>query len=398
MSDATPVDGTKRRLRGPFARWPRASDAILAVVAFLAAVSLVDGPGDSLIVRSVGDVPVPALLLFAIASAALYRRRHEPLIVLAVVLIAWIVTFGSGYSDLGGVTAVATYSVGRYVTDTRWAEGGVVAAACVLIGDGLVYRTSIDEVIVGIVFFLVVGYVGRRLRLRSERAARLRRERAAETRRIVTEERARIARELHDVVAHRVSLMTVQAGAAKAVIGTDRDAALAAMAAVEEAGRQALSELRDLLGVLRPVSEHGDLGPQPGLAGLPRLVEQFRGAGTEVSLSTDGVPSELPDRVDLFAYRIVQEALTNVLKHAGPAARAEVRLSASGDGLIVEVLDDGRSTTLHGADTSERETGGHGIVGMRERALLLGGTLDAGPRPGGGFRVAAYLPTGEEPA
>ncbi|HXQ55486.1 MAG TPA: sensor histidine kinase, partial [Actinomycetes bacterium] len=220
-----------------------------------------------------------------------------------------------------------------------------------------------------------------------------------EARRIVTEERTRIARELHDVVAHRVSLMTVQAGAAKAVAAEDPEASLRAMGAVEEAGRQALDELRHLLGVLRPETDLDGLGPQPGLADLPRLVEQIRGAGVDVSLATDGVSGELPARVDLFAYRIVQEALTNVLKHAGPGAHSEVRLGTDRSGIVIEVLNDGRGAVIMpGSGAAEGSARGHGIVGMRERARLLGGTLDAGPRPGGGFGVVAHLPTGTEPA
>jgi signal transduction histidine kinase len=230
----------------------------------------------------------------------------------------------------------------------------------------------------------------------------------------VTEERTRIARELHDVVAHRVSLMTVQAGAAKAVAAQDPEGALRAMGAVEDAGRQALDELRHLLGVLRPETDPDSLGPQPGLADLPRLVEQTRGAGLDVSLDTDGVTAGLPARVDLFAYRIVQEALTNVLKHAGPGARTEVRLGSDRNGIVIEVVDDGKGLEPPSAaagpfrpadspvdDRQDRRSGrsaGHGIVGMRERVRLLGGTLEARPRPDGGFRVDAHLPTGGEPA
>jgi signal transduction histidine kinase len=178
------------------------------------------------------------------------------------------------------------------------------------------------------------------------------------------------------------------------------------MGAVEEAGRQALDELRHLLGVLRPETDPDGLGPQPGLADLPRLVEQIRGAGLDVSLATDGVSGGLPARVDLFAYRIVQEALTNVLKHAGPGAHAEVRLGTDRSGIVIEVVDDGHSTKglesasgrqLEDSDRQDRRSAGHGIVGMRERARLLGGTLEAGPRPGGGFLVVARLPSGGEP-
>jgi signal transduction histidine kinase len=401
-----PLGNAPRGFRSPFARWPRAADAVLAIAVFLAAVFLVDGPGDSIVIRPIGDVPITALLAYAVASAALYWRRHAPLAVLGVALVAWAVTLGSGYSDLGGVAIIALYSVGRYATDSRWGHVGVAAAIAVVSVDLLNDPAPWGEAVFGGVVMFVAWYVGRRLRLRSERAAELLREQAAEARRIVIEERTRIARELHDVVAHRVSLMTVQAGAAKAVAAQDPEGALRAMAAVEEAGRQALDELRHLLGVLRPETGLDGLGPQPGLADLPRLVEQIRGAGLDVSLATDRVPAELPARVDLFAYRIVQEALTNVLKHAGPGAHAEVRLGTDRSGIVIEVVDDGprneglesaSGRQLEDSDRQDRRSAGHGIVGMRERALLLGGTLEAGPRPGGGFLVVARLPSGGEP-
>jgi signal transduction histidine kinase len=394
--ESMPAD-QPRRFRGPFARWPRAADAALAVAVFLGTVFVVDGPGDTLAIRPVGDVPVAALLVFAVACAALYWRRRTPLVTLAVAVAAFAATLGSGYADLGGVAIIALYSAGRYATDDRRAQLGVAAAVAVAILDGLTDPAPWGEAVLAGVVFFVAWYVGRRLRLRAERAAQLRREQAAEARRIVIEERTRIARELHDVVAHRVSLMTVQAGAAKAVAAEDPEAARQAMGAVEEAGRQALDELRHLLGVLRPEADPDGLGPQPGLADLPRLVEQIRRAGVDVSLATDGVPARLPARVDLSAYRIVQEALTNVLKHAGPGAHTEVRLGTDSRGIVIEVLDDGQATEQDVEPTSGRSAG-HGIVGMRERARLLGGTLEARPRPGGGFRVVAHLPTGGEPA
>ena len=405
----TPLGNAPGSFRGPFTRWPRAADAVLAAVFFLITVFLVDGPGDSVVVRPIGDVPIAALLVFAVASAALYWRRRAPLAVLGVAVGAWAVTLGSGYADLGGVAIVALYSAGRHATEAqdRWARVGVAAAIVVVLVDGLTEPVPWGEAAFGAVVMFVAWYVGRRLRLRSERAAQLLWEQAAEARRIVIEERTRIARELHDVVAHRVSLMTVQAGAAKAVAAEDPEGALRAMAAVEEAGRQALDELRHLLGVLRPETGLDGLVPQPGLADLPRLVEQTRGAGLDVSLATDGLSAELPARVDLFAYRIVQEALTNVLKHAGPGARTDVRLGSDRNGIVIEVVDDGRGTakSVESADgrqpvDSDRQgrSAGHGIVGMRERARLLGGTLEARPCPDGGFRVVAHLPTGGEPA
>jgi signal transduction histidine kinase len=366
---------------------------------FLLTVFVVEGPGDSLAIRPIGDVPIAAVVVFAVASAALCWRRRAPLVVLGVAVLAWAVTLGSDYNDLGGVAIVALYSAGRHAPESRWVHVGVAAAIAVDTVDVLTDAAPWGEGVFGGVVLFVAWYVGRRLRLREERAAQLLREQAAEARRIVIEERTRIARELHDVVAHRVSLMTVQAGAAKAVAAQDLEGALQAMGAVEEAGRQALDELRHLLGVLRPEAGLHGLGPQPGLADLPRLVEQVRGAGLDVALATDGAPAELPARVDLFAYRIVQEALTNVLKHAGPGARAQVRLGADRRGIVIEVLDDGHGGAVPPVPgLAQAGPRGHGIVGMRERALLLGGTLDARPDPAGGFRVVAHLPTAGEPA
>jgi len=258
----------------------------------------------------------------------------------------------------------------------------------VLVLDGVTGPTAWGDVAVGAVVMLVAWYAGRRLRLRLERAEQQLRDAEAEARRIVSEERTRIARELHDVVAHRVSLMTVQAGAAKTVAASDPAAALRAMGAVEAAGRQALDELRHLLGVLRPDAVRDDLGPQPGMADLPELVEQTRQAGLDVTLTTDGLPPVLPVlpvRVELSAYRIVQESLTNVVKHAGPGARTQVRLTADRTCLVVDVTDDGLGASVLPGSR-------HGIIGMRERAHLLGGTLDVGPVPDGGFRVHAQLP------
>ncbi|KAB2340671.1 sensor histidine kinase [Actinomadura rudentiformis] len=281
---------------------------------------------------------------------------------------------------------------------------GVAAAVALVTIDLRTESAPWGEVVFGICFMAGLWYIGRGLRLRDRHAARVLAEQAAEASRIVAEERTRIARELHDVVAHRVSVMTVQAGAAKAMAAHAADGpipeqALRAMGAVEEEGRQALAELRHLLGVLRPDNGSDGPEPQPGLADIPRLTDQIRGTGIAVTLSMDGLSAGLPARVDLFAYRIVQEALTNVLKHAGPGAHAEVRLSSrqgsAGNEIVIEVRDDGHGTT---ALSTHNGTRGHGLVGMRERALLLGGTLDAGPHPAGGFAVVAHLPTGGEPA
>jgi signal transduction histidine kinase len=391
----------RRPVGGPFTRWPRAADAVLAIVVFLMSVFVKsEGPNDDLVIRSVGDVSIGVLFVLAVASGALYWRRSEPLIVFGVTWAAAALSTGAVYFELvraadlelvGIPMLVALYGVGRYAINDRWAYLALCGAFAIVGLSAPIDALSAAEVGFGFIVIFLVWYMGCRLRSRAERAAHLEREHAAEARRAVAEERTRIARELHDVVAHRVSLMTVQAGAAKTVAADDLEGAVQAMEAVEEAGRQALSELRHLLDVLRPEADVDGLDPQPGLADVPRLVAQFEQAGLDVSLSMNGARTDLPARVDLSAYRIVQEALTNVLKHAGTTARAEVRLSTDDHGVAIEVLDDGHGDTMLPGS-------GQGIVGMRERAQLLDGSLEAGPRPRGGFQVVARLPIGKERA
>jgi signal transduction histidine kinase len=385
-------------LRGPFTRWPRTADIVLAGIAFAVPVLLsFEGPSQDFAFRFISDAPITFFLVFGFASGALYWRRSQPLVVLGVILVASVISIVLGYADGPWVAfLISLYSVGRYVAHDQWsyyALAGAIALVGIHVLIGVEPPASVG---IGVLVTSLVWYVGRRIRLRGEyltllqeRAAQLEREKAAEASRAVAEERTRIARELHDVVAHQVSLMTVQAGAAKTVSLDDPEGAVQAMEAVENAGRQALGELRHLLGVLRPESETDGLGPQPGLADVPLLVQHLGDAGLEVSLEIDDLRPNLPTRVDLSAYRIVQEALTNVLKHAGPGTRTEVRLSSNNHRVSIEVLDDGHpGSILPGS--------GHGIVGMRERALLLGGNVDAGPGPGGGFRVVAHIPIGEE--
>jgi len=399
-----PRRSAPRQQTGPFTRWPRTADTVLAIVVFLT-IAFVTGneSNDDLAIRPISDLAIDEFFVLAMASGAIYWRRSRPMVVLGVTLVASALSLGFGYSEVVGIAMiVALYSVGRYATNDQWSHIGLGGAFAlvgftVLIDEVTVaeIRSGTPEAIAGVTFgfflMFVVWYIGRRIRFRGERAAQLEREQAAQARRVVAEERTRIARELHDIVAHRVSLMTVQAGAAKTVAADDPERAIQAMEAVEQAGRQALDELRHLLGVLRPEAEGESLAPQPGLADVPRLIDQFEEAGLDISFTMDGAQTELPSRVHLSTYRIVQEALTNVLKHAGPSARTEVRLSSDDHGVGIEVLDNGHGvTTLPGA--------GQGIVGMRERALLLGGSLEAGPRPGGGFQVVAHLPIGPEPA
>jgi signal transduction histidine kinase len=213
----------------------------------------------------------------------------------------------------------------------------------------------------------------------------LRRERAATARLAVADERTRIARELHDVVGHSLSLLVLQAGAERLSLGSNREGTAEALGAIERSGRATLADLRRLVGVLRREDDSPELSPLPGLDALPALTEQVRAAGLGVELSVTGTPTPLPAGLDVSAYRIVQEALTNAVRHAADATRALVRVGWSSRELCLEVSDDGRPVGGAGPD-------GHGLIGMRERVALFGGTLTAGPRPGGGWQVKARLP------
>jgi signal transduction histidine kinase len=227
-----------------------------------------------------------------------------------------------------------------------------------------------------------------------ERAARLEKEREAQSKVAVAAERARIARELHDVVAHNVSVMVVQADGAAYVLDAAPDQAKKALETISSTGRQALAEMRRLLGVLR-TGEHqegGEYVPQPDVEQIEDLVEQCRCSGLPVDFKIEGTPRPLPSGVELTAYRIVQEALTNTRKHGGPNAGASVRLVYFDDGLGLLVEDDGKGAPSELYEEGGADGRGHGLIGMRERVGMVGGTLDAGPRPGGGFRISALLP------
>jgi signal transduction histidine kinase len=229
-----------------------------------------------------------------------------------------------------------------------------------------------------------VGEKYREVDLAKERAERAEREREEEARRAVADERARIARELHDVVGHSVSVMTVQASAVRRLLEQDQERVSAALQVVEQTGREALAEMRRMVGVLRHAEDGPALAPQPSLEQLERLVEHTREAGLRVELRIEGDPVQLPAGIDLTAYRLVQEGLTNAIKHAR-AQRAEVLVRYADGHVEVSVSDDGEGG-------GGGEGGGHGLVGIRERISVYGGDLEAGPRPGGGFRLRATLP------
>ncbi len=256
--------------------------------------------------------------------------------------------------------------------------------------------TSIPASLVGTyASFGMAWLVGDNLRVRraytrelEQRAAALEREREERAELAVAQERGRIARELHDVVAHHISVMVVQAAAARRICDKEPDTARAALAAVEEAGRTALAEMRRMLEVLR--TETAGMGPQPGLGDLDRLAEKVRDAGLPVEIAVDGGARPLPAGMELAAYRIIQEALTNVVKHAGRAS-ARVAVRYAEDTLDIEVSDDGRGAAAPLLNREEDDSG-HGLVGMQERVALYGGKLETGPLFPGGYRVHASFP------
>ncbi len=275
--------------------------------------------------------------------------------------------------------------------------GAAIGFASIAVVAELDVRVGLENAVWGIILGSVVCLIAYALQQRAkraaeleERASRLERELEERAHLAVLAERTRIARDLHDLVAHSVSLMTVQAGAARLLLPSDPARARESLRSVEETGREALADLRRLFGIVR--SEEGDsaLTPQPGLARLDALLEQSRTAGLPVEVAIEGKRRMLPPGVDLTAYRIVQEALTNALKHAGPA-RAQVTIRYGREVLDLEITDDGRRTR-NGEGT------GHGLVGMRERVALYGGEFEAGPRRRDGYAVHARLPIEAESA
>jgi signal transduction histidine kinase len=340
-----------------------------------------------------------AAVLVSLVTLPLALRRRHPLAVLgtstAAVFAAASISSGSAGMPLTAFLALilAFYSVGAHCDGRRGLVGGAVDLAALMgydqafggLGQAHGSRPGAGLIFAGAWF---VGTDMRRRRrevdLLRERTARLELEREAEARAAVAEERGRIARELHDVVAHSVSVMVVQAQAGPRLLDQPEQAA-GAFRSIEASGREALVELRRLLGILRRGDEQLAIGPQPGLGSLPSLVEQVRGAGLPVDLRIEGEQVPLPAGVDLSAYRIVQEALTNALKHAG-VAEAEVVLRYSPSALELEVSDNGAGA-VPGPNGA-----GHGLIGMRERVALYGGELEAGAQAGGGYAVRTRLP------
>ncbi|WP_432816215.1 sensor histidine kinase [Streptomyces vilmorinianum] len=339
------------------------------------------------------------LVAAVLTALPLLLRRRFPLAVYGAALGATVllhqgdvakdattVVFASG---LIAAYSAALYSPHRKATAVSLCAGVALYAAMPLVPD-------VDGALVPVLVLLPVALAAHGLHSWRQRARALREEQQAALRRAVEQERSRIARELHDVVTHNVSMMTIQAGAARKVLDTAPEQAREAMLAVEAAGRSAMSELRHVMGLLTMAADGPDpatdvdLAPQPGLDRLEELARRVRETGVPVELTVRGAPAELPAGVDLAAYRVVQEGLTNAVKHAAGASVSVVVEHAPGE-LRVEVTDTG------GPPRPPAGTGGgRGLMGLRERLAVYGGTLHAGRRPRGGYRVRAVIPV-EEP-
>ncbi|MEV4442934.1 histidine kinase [Streptomyces sp. NPDC049577] len=409
------------RLRRRLRAHPFAADSLLAAaVLLIVVIASYFGPHADRYPPGPGQ-----LLLSAGACACLAARRRAPRAVLAAtcaltVVVVVTVREGPPRTQAATAVAVALYTVAaRTERPTAWRIAAVTVVG--LTGTVMLFGPPpwYAQENVGLLAWTgMAGAAGDAVRSRrayvaavEERAVRAERTREEEARRRVAEERLRIARELHDVVAHHIALVNVQAGVAAHIMDSRPEQAKEALAHVREASRSALAELRATVGLLR---QYGDpeapTEPAPGLGVLGQLVDGFARVGLRVEVAAVSTPAEgpgpgsgtdaagaaavlgpLPAAVDLAAYRVVQEALTNVHKHAGPGARAEIALLRSAESLLVTVVDDGGDG--RGAPPG---AGGHGLTGMRERAAALGGTCSAGPRGEGeaGFEVRASLPLG----
>ncbi|WP_369215819.1 sensor histidine kinase [Streptomyces flavofungini] len=394
-----------QRLYDFLRRHPTWVDSFWAVVLLgvsgLSLVTLSEGPGQD---PSVGAVPV--VLGFCLV-VALRRRFPEWMLVLAAFIGVCQLVFDVETNLANFAMLVIIYTAAA--DGPRWASrfaliGGLCAAPLSSMRwptENVSAFGSVLFTLFQIVPFALAWVLGDSIRTRrayfaqlEERAARLEKEREAQAKVAVAAERARIARELHDVVAHNVSVMVVQADGAAYVLDAAPDQAKKALETISGTGRQALAEMRRLLGVLRTgePEEGSEYVPQPDVEQLDELIEQVRTSGLPVDYKVEGTPRPLPSGVELTAYRIVQEALTNTRKHGGENAGASVRLVYFDDGLGLLVEDDGKGAPHELYEDGGADGRGHGLIGMRERVGMVGGTLDAGPRPGGGFRISALLP------
>jgi signal transduction histidine kinase len=395
-------------------RHPKLVDGVPAFWLALLGVATVKGSASSAAYQPSGVVPATAasfgarhavvLLLPLVAATVIpvvFRRKY-PVQAFAIAAVAGAIQVLTYSRPLGSDLAllILLYTLAAYrprrvsVPGLGVCLAGAVVAVAVWVPNSV---STLNRVLLATVIFsgtaLVAWVLGDSMRYRrayltslEDRAARLERERDAQAQIAVAAERARIARELHDVIAHNVSVMVVQADGASYALRSEPERAAQALTAIAQTGRQALAEMRRLLGILRSGKEQAGLAPVPGLDQLRELLDQAREAGMSVSLTLEGAIRPLPEGAELAAYRVVQESLTNTRKHGGLAAAAAVTLRYEPDGLLLQVTDDG----LGAAGAADGV--GHGLTGMRERVEMYGGTVQAGPLPGGGYQVTAWLP------
>jgi signal transduction histidine kinase len=379
-------------------RAPSVLDWLVALA--LVVIGLLEAAGGA----DPGPVAVAAAFQVASTLPVAYRRLAPlPAITISVaVSLPYVVAYGSVNSLASLLTGLLLiYSVGRHSDGRALLAGSAIGLFSIIVqGIGGTFKTPTDWAFALILMGAALIF-GVALRVQVERsislavaADRAQREQEATAQAAVHEERARIARELHDVVAHNVGLIVLQAGGARSVLGTDPERARTALQQVEETGRQTLAEMRHLVGILR-VDEDADRQPLPRLERLPVLIDEARAGGLAVDMEVEGPPVDLPAGLELAAYRLIQEALTNVRKHA-PTSRAQVRLCYEPDRLRIEVSDDGGPSGAVRDITPNTSGLGHGLIGMRERVQLYSGRMQAGPMPGGGFRVEAVLPLSVE--
>ncbi|WP_447035982.1 sensor histidine kinase [Streptomyces sp. DSM 118878] len=338
--------------------------------------------------------PLARVLLLLATAVLLFRHRHPAAVVSAAAGLT-LVYLGAGFAYGPVLLAVAVACFAAVVAGHRraaWGAVGALWAGHLLLAHWL-YRwlppgddgaRSWSQEVVGAVWVVAIVAVSELGRVRREQWAKERAERARAAERRADEERMRMARELHDVLAHSISVINVQAGVGLALLDSDPEQARTALTTIKAASKEALGEVRQVLTTLRAPGE-APRAPAPGLDRLPELVEQAGSAGLTVDVTTEGAPAKLPPGMDLAAFRIVQEALTNVVRHSG-SRHARVLVRHAGAALTLRVDDDGPATG------AEAGGSGNGLAGMRERAAALGGTIEAGPRQDGGFRVTAVLP------
>lgn len=390
------MDASLTRLRAMDARRPWVLDSALAVLLLLGAILTTSAPSH------ISRPPDTTMYVLAfLAAAPFVLRRRAPLAVLLITSAPVMALIVLGYSTalVGAGLFLAAYTVAAWSSmRATLVAAGYVLAILVSLAILVPWEVGPAELITnGAVFAGAMG-LGRgtltrrtNLALLAERAELAERARAEEARRAVSDERLRIAQELHDVVGHTLGVIALQAGVGAHVIDADPAEAKASLLSVQSTSRSALTEIRRILGALR--SDTSDAGYQapPGIEALGRLATELNDAGLPVEIRTEGEPGDVPSALDLTAYRVVQESLTNVVKHAGPGARAVVTVRHEPGAISLTVDDDGSPAAPSGPRAV-----GHGHLGMRERVAVWGGTLTTGPLPHGGYRVSARLPYGEK--